>query len=271
MPHRDCRLELNTFKLTYAWGRDPVSRPAIASLIERRLLVNFRLDPEAAARILPAGTRPLLRSGHAVGGLWLIRLSAVRRSAGPALPGLADLAGRLGLRSEIAVHRIATVHEGPDGPEPGVYIPRRDTDSRITTLTSGLLLPGEHHLARFEVQETPERVRVGFRAADGAAQAEIEAVVADRLPGSVLFADLGEAARFAREAPEGYAEVPESLAVRPAALVRASSSYFEDPERFPPGTAEPDSALLLRDLEALRGTRPARRAHRPARPAVHPI
>src|ERR1700761_6111225 len=87
-------------------GEEPVSRPASASFIERRLLVNFRLDPETTARILPEGTRPLLRRGHAVGGICLIRLAGARRSGGP-LPGLADLAGRFGLRAEIAVHRIA--------------------------------------------------------------------------------------------------------------------------------------------------------------------
>ncbi|MBR7836637.1 DUF2071 domain-containing protein [Actinospica durhamensis] len=286
-----------------------MSRSAIASLIERRLLVNFRLDPEAAARILPAGTRPLLRRGHAVGGICLIRLAGMRRTGGTgtALPSLADLAGRFGLRSEIAVHRIATVWDGPDGQESGVYIPRRDTDSRLTTLTAGLFLPGEHHLARFEVQEWPDRVRIGFRSADETTHARIEAQAADRLRGSALFADLDEAARFLREAPDGYAALPDAawdgpdaggqsgsgnpggpeesgsergeqprreiraFSVRPAALIEVSSSYFEDPERFPPGTAEPDSALLVRDLEALREARPARRAHRPARPAVHPI
>jgi hypothetical protein len=247
-----------------------VSRPAIASFIERRLLVNFRLDPETAARILPEGTEPLLRRGHAVGGICLIRLAGARRSGGP-LPGLADLAGRFGLRTEIAVHRIATVWPGPDGPEHGVYIPRRDTDSRISTLTAGLFLPGEHHLARFEVEESPERLRIGFRSADGSAHAQVQALLADRLQGSALFADLDEASAFVREAPDGYPARAEEFAIRPATLLQVASSYFEDPDRFPPGTAVPDSALVLRDAEALRTARPVRTAHRPARPAAHPI
>lgn len=244
-----------------------MSRPAIASFIERRLLVNFRLDPEVAARILPEGTQPLLHRGHAVGGLCLIRLAGARRSGGP----LADLAGRFGLRTEIAVHRIATVWQGPDGPEQGVYIPRRDTDSRISTLTAGLFLPGEHHLARFEVEESAERLRIGFRSADGSAHAQVQAQVADRLRGSALFADLEEASAFVREAPDGYPARAEEFAVRPATLVQVASSYFEDPARFPAGSAAPDSALVLRDAEALRTPRPARTAHRAARPAAHPI
>ncbi|WP_051450581.1 DUF2071 domain-containing protein [Actinospica robiniae] len=247
-----------------------MSRPAIASFVERRLLVNFRLDPETTARILPAGMRPLLRRGHAVGGICLIRLAGARRSGGP-LPGLADLAGRFGLRTEIAVHRIATVWQGPDGPEQGVYIPRRDTDSRISTLTAGLFLPGEHHLARFEVEESAQRLRIGFRSADGSAHAQVQALVADRWQGSSLFADLDEACAFAREAPDGFPARAEEFTIRPATLVQVASSYFEDPARFPEGSAEPDSALILRDVEALRAPRPARTAHRPARPAAHPI
>jgi hypothetical protein len=246
-------------------------------MIERRLLVNYRIEPEAAARVLPPGMRPLLRRGHAVGGICLIRLSGIRPAA---LPGLA---GRLGLRTENAAHRIAVVWDGPDGPEQGVYIPRRDTDSRITTLTAGLFLPGEHHLARFEVEESADRLRIGFRSADGTAHASVEATVADRLRGSTLFADTEEASAFFREAPDGYSArtsgdrldgvrlETRQWSIRPAALVRAASSYFEDPERFPEGTAQLDSALLMRDLEALWHTRPARTAHRPARPAVHPI
>lgn len=242
-----------------------MSRPSIASLIERRLLVNFRLDPEAAARILPEGSRPLLRRGHAVGGLCLIRLAGVRRSGGPpVLAGLADLAGRFGLRTEIAVHRIATVREGPEGPEPGLYIARRDTDSRIGTLTAGLFLPGEHHLARFEVEESPERLRIGFRGADGGAQARVEALVADELRGSALFADLDEAARFVREAcdGEGYPGRAREFSIRPVELVQAASSYFADPAHFPEGAAEPDSALLMREVEALPRARPCIRSER---------
>jgi hypothetical protein len=249
----------------------------IASLIARRLLVNYRLEPGAAARVLPPGMRPLLSHGHAVGGICLIRLAGIRPAA---LPGLA---GRFGLRTENAAHRIAVVWDGPDGPEHGVYIPRRDTDSRITTLTAGLFLPGEHHRARFEVRETADRLRIGFRSADGSAHAAVEATVTDRLRGSSLFADLEEASAFFRDAPDGYAARSDGdrldgvrlqtreWSVTPAALVRVSSSYFEDPERFPAGTAEPDSALLMRDLEALWHPRPARSAHRPARPAVHSV
>lgn len=70
----------------------------MASTIERRLLVNFRLDPEAAARILPAGMRPDLVHGYAVGGICLIRLAKLRPVGFPSV---------VGIRTENAAHRIA--------------------------------------------------------------------------------------------------------------------------------------------------------------------
>ena len=45
--------------------------------IERRLLVNLRLDPDAVRRILPSGLRPQIVDRWAVAGLCCIRLAAL--------------------------------------------------------------------------------------------------------------------------------------------------------------------------------------------------
>ncbi|MGC0317472.1 hypothetical protein QBC98_005979 [Kitasatospora acidiphila] len=55
-------------------------QPTMASTVERRLLVNYRVDPDIAARLLPAPLRPKLSHGQAVAGICLIRLGAVRPS-----------------------------------------------------------------------------------------------------------------------------------------------------------------------------------------------
>jgi len=52
--------------------------PAMSSVIERRLLVNYRVDPEVAASLLPAPLRPQLVNGWAVAGVCLIRLRRLR-------------------------------------------------------------------------------------------------------------------------------------------------------------------------------------------------
>jgi uncharacterized protein YqjF (DUF2071 family) len=106
--------------------------PSLSSVVERRLLVNYRLAPEAAARLLPDGLRPQIVRGHAVAGICLLRLGDTR-------PGWASKA--VGLRSENAAHRIAVEWDGPGGVETGVYIPRRDSASLLNTLGGGRLFP----------------------------------------------------------------------------------------------------------------------------------
>ncbi|MFE8975478.1 DUF2071 domain-containing protein [Streptomyces cyaneofuscatus] len=110
-------------------------RPRLSSTIERRLLVNYRVDPSVAAALLPAPLRPQLVRGQAVAGICLLRIGGVR-------PGWAPAA--TGLTSENAAHRISVEWDGPDGVECGVYIPRRDTASRLNAFAGGRIYPGEH-------------------------------------------------------------------------------------------------------------------------------
>ncbi len=52
--------------------------PSIRGVIKRRLLVNFRVDPEVVQRILPDGLTPKLQGDHAIAGICLIRLEQIR-------------------------------------------------------------------------------------------------------------------------------------------------------------------------------------------------
>src|SRR4051794_32336287 len=139
--------------------------PTMASRIERRLLVNYRVDPELLRGVLPRPFRPRLVSGYAVAGICLIRLGALRPDILP---------GHHGLRTENAAHRIAVEWDGPTGVQTGVYIPRRDTDSRLTALTGGRLFPGYHHLARFSVREQDTTLRVAYTAEDDATHVDVD-------------------------------------------------------------------------------------------------
>jgi len=222
----------------------------LVGTIERRLLVNYRADPEVVQRLLPAPFRPQLVHGHAVAGICLIRLGSLRP---PGLPAA------LGLRSENAAHRIAV--EWDDGGETrtGVYIPRRDTASRLTTVVGGRIFPGHHHRARFVVEEHDDRVAVSFRSDDGDAAVSVHGEVVDELRGSELFADLAEASTFFEAGAVGWsAATPtkcdglrlETTAwrVEPLLVRAATSSYFADTARFPDGSVELDSALVMRDV-----------------------
>src|SRR5262245_54559618 len=133
------------------------------AIVERRLLVNYRTDPDITARLLPAPLRPQLHNGYAVSGICLIRLGRLRHPAVPALH----------LRSENAAHRIAVEWDTPDGVAHGVYIPRRDTNSVANVVAGGRLFPGVHHRARFEVHETASAISVAFASTDGSASVDV--------------------------------------------------------------------------------------------------
>jgi hypothetical protein len=223
--------------------------PRMNGEIERRLLVNYRVDPEALRRLLPERFRPQLVDGAGVAGICLIRLGGLRPRFVPAA---------FGLTTENAAHRIAVEWDTPDGTESGVYIPRRDTDSRLTVVLGGRAFPGVHSRARFTVAETDDDIRVGLRSMDGDVEVDVHVAVEPELAGSALFADVTAASRFFETGAVGWS--PGRTAgdvegvrldttawrVEPGRIVSVASSYFSDPAVFPPGSAEPDCALVMR-------------------------
>ena len=52
--------------------------PVIRGVIDRRILVNYRVDPDALRRILPSPFRPKLIRGYGIAGVCLIRLRQMR-------------------------------------------------------------------------------------------------------------------------------------------------------------------------------------------------
>ncbi|MER5885487.1 DUF2071 domain-containing protein [Streptomyces sp. NPDC001941] len=228
-----------------------VRPPRLASVVERRMLVNYRVDPDAVAPLLPGPLRPQLVRGHAVAGICLLRLGAVRPAWAPAA---------LGLRSENAAHRVAVEWDGPDGVESGVYIPRRDTASRVNRWAGGRVFPGEHGHADFTVDEGPDALRVAFATRDGDTRVDVTAEIAERLEGSELFAGLDEASAFFRTGSKGYSATAsgthvdgmelhtDQWRIEPGRVLSAYSSYFDDPDRFPPGSAHLDSVLVMRNV-----------------------
>jgi hypothetical protein len=128
-------------------------------MIRRRILVNFRIAPEVMQRQLPGRFRPKLHAGKAIGGICLIRLEHIRPLGMPAF---------LGLNSENAAHRIAVFWEDEHGvTKEGVFIPRRDTDSKLNQLAGGRVFPGEHHAAQFHVEADGERINLEMKSKDG--------------------------------------------------------------------------------------------------------
>lgn len=225
--------------------------PLVRGTIERRILVNYSVDAEVMARALPAPFRPQLQQGRAIAGICLIRLDGIR---------VGCLPEALGIRSENAAHRVAVEWGSHGASQCGVYVPRRDTSNILNALAGGRVFPGEHHRARFDVEERDDFYRVAMHSADGEASVEVEAKPAANLPQSSLFASLEEVSGFFERGSLGYSATAKQghydglelrtlkWQVEPLEVLRVTSSYFEDRNRFPEGSVHFDHALLMRDI-----------------------
>lgn len=226
--------------------------PVIAGIIKRRMLINFRADPGVIQPLLPQGMRPKLHGHHAIAGICLIRLEQIRPKAFPAF---------LGMASENAAHRIAVEWDDDDGtPREGVYIPRRDTDSRINAFAGGRLFPGEHHLSRFEVEDADGHVRFSMKSSDGEVEIVVDASERSEWPASSCFASLEDSSRFFSGGSVGYSATKngcrldgielhtETWRVDPLAVSNVHTSYFMDEARFSDGAIVFDHALIMRDI-----------------------
>ncbi len=226
--------------------------PVLKGTIKRRLLVNFRVDPGAIQRLLPSPFRPKLHRDHAIAGICLIRLEDIRPAGLPAV---------IGFSSENAAHRIAVEWTDAFGaPREGVFIPRRDTGSRLNSLAGGRLFPGEHHHARFTVADDGQHVELAMEADDRQVSVRVVGSTCGRLPLSSCFDSLLEASAFFEGGCLGYSVTGDETRldglllrtlewrVQALAVTTAYSSYFDDRTRFPSGTAEFDHALVMRDI-----------------------
>jgi uncharacterized protein YqjF (DUF2071 family) len=263
--------------------------PVMVGNIERRILVNFRVDPDVAAGLLPQPFRPSTTSGHAIVGICLIRLGQLRPRG---------VSARLGVTTENAAHRIAVVWDSDAGPRHGVYIPRRDTSSRLSVLVGGRMFPGEHHRARIRSAEHDGSFDVSLLSVDRDTSVEVSATTVGELPPGSVFGDLETASRFFFNDPVGYSETrhpgrydgieleTERWEMSALNVERVSSSFFGDARAFPTGSIEFDSALLMRptaaiwkplpqlDASSSRGRSPrihARWTHPPSSSAVSPV
>ena len=225
--------------------------PAINGIIHRRILANFRIDPDCMAAALPPPFRPQLFANRAIGGICLIRLKGMRPKFLP-IPW--------GIGSENAAHRIAVEWDENGTTKHGVYIPRRDTNSLLTSWAGGTFFPGISHHARFTVTENDEHYSVTMNSHDGTANVHVSGNVAPMLPDTSVFGSIQNASKFFEQGSLGYSDTKTSgkydglelqcsnWHVESLDVDSIQSSYFEDRSRFPIGSVEFDCALLMRDI-----------------------
>ncbi|HMO80870.1 MAG TPA: DUF2071 domain-containing protein [Pyrinomonadaceae bacterium] len=226
--------------------------PTLAGIIKRRILVNFRADPDTVQRLLPAGFRPKLHRGKAVAGICLIRLEHIRPKMAPEF---------LGLNSENAAHRIAVEWDEDGETREGVFIPRRDTDSALNSIAGGTLFPGEQNRANFTVIETDNGIDLVMESQDHKVRVDLNATFAEELPKESIFMNLDDSSEFFRGGGLGYSVTRgakhldgmtleiNDWKVRPLEVESVTSSFYGDTDVFPEGTIEFDHALIMQNVE----------------------
>jgi hypothetical protein len=236
-----CDLELAEMKI-----------PILEGVIKRRMLINFRIDPEVMQKFLPSPFRPKLQANFSIAGICLIRLEHIRPKG---LPGV------LGFSSENAAHRIAVEWDDLSGQsQEGVFIPRRDTGSLLNHLTGGRIFSGEHHLAKFHVIEEGDRIDFSMKSRDEKVAVRVLGRESTALPPNSCFASLDESSAFFECGSLGYSVTSNSCRldglrlktldwqVRALHVEKVESSFFSDTVYFPAGSAVFDHALIMRNI-----------------------
>ena len=225
--------------------------PVIQGVIRRRILANFRVDPQVMQRQLPARFRPKLQRGFAVAGICLIRLEHIRPRFVPE---------GIGLNSENAAHRTAVLWEEDGATREGVFISRRDTNSQLNHLFGGRIFPGEHHQSFFSIEESESEINISLESTDAEVKVQVEGVIGRALPPTSIFSSLAEASAFFEAGSLGYSVThdPNRLdgltlqtkpwQVEPLEITTIHSSYFSDESVFPPGSIEFDHALIMKNV-----------------------
>jgi hypothetical protein len=143
----------------------------------------------------------------------------------------------------------------------GVYIPRRDTSSRLNTIVGGKVFPGVHQHAYFQVDEHDDHFRVELNSDDRQTHVLVEGRLSAQLPPTSVFQSLAEASQFFEAGSLGYsanrrAGEYDGLELRsvqwnvePLVVERIESSFFENEEVFPKGSLQFDCALIMRGIQ----------------------
>jgi hypothetical protein len=225
--------------------------PLIQGVIARRMLLNFRADAEVVQRLLPAPLEVDCQHGHAIVGICLIRMENLRPRGVPAV---------FGLSSENMAHRVAIRYPSRGGMRSGVFIWRRETDQRWVELLGGRLFPGVHRHARFQVAESQDRLAMDVSSGDGRTDVLFSARVSGEWRPTPSFGSFDEVSGFFRKGDCGFScsrggDELEGLQLKtlkwdmaPMEIESQQCAFYSDVERFPAGSIEFDSGLLMRGI-----------------------
>src|SRR5215471_13137261 len=210
--------------------------PVLQGMIARRVLLNFRADPQVVQRLLPGPFEVESYQGCAIVGVCLIRLQQLRPRRLPA---------RIGFSSENMAHRVAVHYPTAGKMKPGVFIWRRETDQRLVRVFGGRLFPGVHHGAKFLTVEDEDGICMNVRSDDGETDISFSASYSHAWLSGSAFKSLDEASQFFQRGDCGFSCSLDGHAVegmqlkvtqwdlKPLDVQLKSAAFYFNPSRFP--------------------------------------
>lgn len=226
--------------------------PVLNGIIDRRILINYRINPEVVKSLLPPHIDPLIINGYASGGICLLRLKNIGVKYSPSF---------LRITSENAAHRFLITYRKGEEIIKGVYIPRRDTDSQLNVLLAGKLFSWPHYPAIFDVEEGNGRYAVNMKSRDGKTELKVNAELDTDFSSDSMFDSIEHASSCFQSCPIGVSPSTnpkrfktihlktKTWNVKPLQVRSLKSSFFEDKSLFPQGNIEFDNALLMEGIE----------------------
>lgn len=220
----------------------------VVGVIDHRILLNYRIDPEVMKKNLPDEFTPKVVDGYAIGGICQVSLSEMRLKGMPSF---------FGTRSHNAAHRIAVNSSQGEG----VYVTRRDTNSFMNSVSGGRVFPGVYAKASFTVSTAGDRYSVRIENKKKELMMSIAAEVVPEMPEGSVFGSTQEISDFfltgnigwSTGKKEGQFDAIElttnEWGMEPLKVKEKYSAYFSNTSMFPEGSVEFDSAMIMRNLK----------------------
>lgn len=220
----------------------------VTGIIDHRILLNFRIDPEVMNRNLPDEFTPKVVNGFAIGGICQVSLSKMRAKGLPSI---------VGMRSHNAAHRIAVNSSQGEG----VFVTRRDTNSWLNTMSGRRLFPGVYSKANFDVLVSGDLYSVRIENKEKGVIMSICAEVAPELQDGSIFHTTEDVSDFFKTGNIGWSSREESSQfdaielettewrMEPLKVRESFSASFSDTSRFPQDSVQFDSAMIMRNLQ----------------------
>jgi uncharacterized protein YqjF (DUF2071 family) len=220
----------------------------VTGIIDHRILLNFRIDPEVMKKNLPEEFTPKVVDGYAIGGICQVSLSEMRAKGLPSI---------VGTGSHNAAHRIAVDSSQGEG----VYVTRRDTNSWLNTMSGGRVFPGVYSRANFDVLVSGDLYSVSIENKKKELIMSISAEVVSELPTGSVFESTQQVSDFFKTGNIGWSSREKSnefdaielktveWKMEPLKVKDRFSAYFSDTTKFPKGSVEFDSAMIMRNLK----------------------